>query len=218
MEDLTTNRKANIEQNAWDGNWYRRAYFDDGTPLGSSSNDECKIDSISQSWAILSGAGEKEHSRIALAEADKHLVRTDKKLIQLLDPPFDKSALNPGYIKGYVPGIRENGGQYTHAAIWLIMAHASSGNAEQAWKLMDMINPINHSGNAEGVAVYKVEPYVMAADVYSTAQNIGHAGWTWYSGSAGWMYQLITEWLLGLKYEGDKLRFAPCLPARMGAL
>ncbi len=205
--------RDNIELNAWDGNWYRRAYFDDGTPLGSATNDECQIDSISQSWAILSGAGTEDRARQALGEADKRLVKTDKKLIQLLDPPFDKSALNPGYIKGYVPGIRENGGQYTHAAIWLIMAHARLGNAERAWELLSLINPLNHALDEENVNLYKTEPYVSAADVYSVAPNAGRGGWTWYTGSAGWTYQLITEWLLGIKQEGTQLRFSPCIPA-----
>ena len=208
--------QENIEKNGWDGNWYRRAYFDDGTPLGSSTNEECRIDSISQSWAVLSGAGSRERIIQAVGEADKQLVKPDVKIIQLLDPPFDKATPNPGYIKGYVPGIRENGGQYTHAAIWLIMAQAELGNAERAWQLMDMINPINHATNPEDVSRYKIEPYVSAADVYSVAQNSGRGGWTWYTGSAGWMYQLIVECLLGLRQEADKLRFVPCIPAGWG--
>ena len=205
--------KANIEQHGWDGNWYRRAYFDDGTPLGSSGNVECQIDSISQSWAILSGAGDPGRTRIALASADKRLVHREDNFIQLLNPPFDKSSLDPVYIKGYVPGIRENGGQYTHAAIWMIMAYAKSGNPKRAWELLNMINPIHHGSTEEQIAVYKVEPYVVAADVYSVLQNKGRGGWTWYTGSAGWMYQLITEWLLGIRQEGSKLSFYPCVPA-----
>ncbi len=203
----------NLEENGWDGSWYRRAYFDDGAPLGSSSNDECQIDSISQSWSVLSGAAVPERSRLAVAAADKRLVRPDSMLIQLLDPPFDKSAMNPGYIKGYVPGIRENGGQYTHAAIWMIMAFAKIGNAKRAWELLSMINPLNHTMDESAVATYKTEPYVAAADVYSVAQNKGRGGWTWYTGSAGWMYQLIIESLLGLRLEGNKLRFKPCIPS-----
>ena len=205
--------QENIEKNGWDGNWYRRAYFDDGTPLGSASNVECRIDSISQSWAILSGAGDPERTLIALANADKYLVRPDLGLIQLLDPPFDKSALDPGYIKGYVPGIRENGGQYTHAAVWMIMAHAALGNTDRAWELLNMINPINHAKDAVGVEKYKIEPYVSAADVYSVAENSGRGGWTWYTGSAGWMYQLIMESLLGISQRGDQLRLSPRVPA-----
>lgn len=203
--------QRNIEENAWDGGWYRRAYFDDGTPLGSASNDECQIDSISQSWAILSGAGDNTRVRQAIEAADKRLVNPEKMLIQLLDPPFNVSALNPGYIKGYVPGIRENGGQYTHAAIWLIMAHAALGNAGRAWELMNMVNPINHALSAELVNLYKVEPYVMAADIYSIEENSGRGGWTWYTGSAGWMFQLIFERLLGFRLQGDVLSIAPCL-------
>lgn len=208
-----TRLQKNIEQNAWDGNWYRRAYFDDGTPLGSASNEECKIDSISQSWSVLSGAGDPERSRIAMNSMDEHLVRRDSALIQLLDPPFDKSNLNPGYIKGYVPGVRENGGQYTHGAIWAAMAFAKMGDSKRAWELLGMINPVNHAKSLEAVATYKVEPYVVSADVYGVAPHVGRGGWSWYTGSAGWLYRLILESLLGLRLEVDKLYFAPCLPA-----
>ena len=204
--------KDNIEKNGWDGEWYRRAYFDDGTPLGSSSNPECSIDSIAQSWSVLSGAGTKERSLQALTSADRRLVRKDLSLIQLLDPPFDKSDLNPGYIKGYVPGVRENGGQYTHAAIWLVMAFAESGNSGRAWELFQMINPVNHGNTPEAITRYKVEPYVLAADVYAMGEHGGRGGWTWYTGSAGWMYQLIVESFLGLVKEGNVLRITPCIP------
>ena len=205
--------RQNIELNGWDGEWYRRAYFDDGTPLGSSLNTECRIDSISQSWSVLSGAGEPRRSRTAMQAVDRYLVRRQEDLIQLLDPPFDHSDLNPGYIKGYVPGVRENGGQYTHAAIWTTMAFAALGDRERAWELFGMINPVNHGSTAEKIATYKVEPYVVAADVYAVAPHTGRGGWTWYTGSAGWMYRLIIESLLGLSLEVDKLRFTPCLPA-----
>ena len=205
--------QASIEQNGWDGGWYRRAYFDDGTPLGSASNPECQIDSISQSWAVLSGAGSKERTDIAMRAVDARLVRRDSKLIQLLDPPFDKSDLNPGYIRGYVPGVRENGGQYTHAAIWTAMAFARQGDAARAWELLDMINPVNHGRTADDIATYKVEPYVVAADVYGVAPHIGRGGWTWYTGSSGWMYRLILESLLGLRLLIDRLYFTPCVPA-----
>jgi cellobiose phosphorylase len=204
---------ANVEQNAWDGEWYRRAYFDDGTPLGTKGSDECQIDAIAQSWSVLSGAGNPQRSQMAMMQVDKRLVRRDSRLIQLLDPPFDKSTLNPGYIKGYVPGVRENGGQYTHGAIWTVMAFAALGDSRRAWELFDMINPINHASSAAAVAKYKVEPYVVAADVYAVAPHTGRGGWTWYTGSAGWMYRLILESLLGLTLEVDKLRFTPCLPA-----
>jgi cyclic beta-1,2-glucan synthetase len=204
--------RLSIEQNGWDGGWYRRAYFDDGSPLGSSANAECQIDSIAQSWSVLSGAGAAERSQTAMEALDKRLVRRDRKLVQLLDPPFDKSNLNPGYIKGYVPGVRENGGQYTHAAIWAAMAFAAMGDCSRAWELLAMINPVNHTSSPEAVATYKAEPYVVAADVYAVSPHIGRGGWSWYTGSASWMYRLILESLLGLRLEIDKLRFMPCLP------
>ncbi len=204
---------GNIERHAWDGGWYRRAYFDDGTPLGSAGNVECQIDSIAQSWSVLSGAGAPERSRLAMQALDQRLVRRDYSLVQLLEPPFDKSSLDPGYIRGYVPGVRENGGQYTHAAIWAAMAFAAQGDHARAWELFGMINPLHHGESPEKTAVYKVEPYVIAADVYAVAPHTGRGGWTWYTGSAGWMYRLILESLLGLRLAGDRLHFAPCLPA-----
>ena len=212
MEEAELLRR-NIEQHGWDGEWYRRAYFDDGTPLGSASSPECQIDSIAQSWSVLSGAGDPERTRLAMAALNKRLVRREDRLIQLLDPPFDTSSLQPGYIKGYVPGVRENGGQYTHAAIWAAMAFARLGDSRQAWELFDLINPINHARSPEETYIYKVEPYVVAADVYAVPPHTGRGGWTWYTGSAAWMYRLIVESLLGLKLEVDTLRLAPCLPA-----
>ena len=205
--------RRNIEEHGWDGEWYRRAYFDDGSPLGSASNPECQIDSIAQSWSVLSGAGDHERSRLAMEAVDARLVRREHGLIQLLDPPFDKSELNPGYIKGYVPGVRENGGQYTHAAIWAAMAFARLGDNRRAWELFTMINPVNHARSTDETATYKVEPYVVAADVYAVPPHTGRGGWTWYTGSAAWMYRLIVESLLGLRLEVDKLRLTPCLPA-----
>ncbi|MFN8705436.1 MAG: GH36-type glycosyl hydrolase domain-containing protein [Planctomyces sp.] len=204
--------RGHIEHNGWDGEWYRRAYFDDGTPLGSSQNAECQIDSISQSWSILSGAGTQERCRQAMESVDRRLVRTDAKLIQLLDPPFDHSDLNPGYIKGYVPGVRENGGQYTHSAIWTVMAFAAMGNSERAWELFNMFNPVNLGATPEGLSTYRVEPYVVAADVYGVAPHLGRGGWTWYTGSSGWMYRLITESLLGLRLDVNRLHFSPQPP------
>ncbi len=204
--------RGNIEKHGWDGEWYMRAFFDDGSPLGSADNPECRVDSIAQSWSVLSGAGDMGRSRTAMESVDKLLVRREHNLIQLLDPPFDKSNLNPGYIKGYVPGVRENGGQYTHAAIWTAMAFAALGDSRRAWDLLAMINPINHAKSAEEIAVYKGEPYVAAADVYAVPPHVGRGGWTWYTGSAGWMYRLIVESLLGLRLETDSLRFEPCLP------
>ncbi|HUR19698.1 MAG TPA: glycosyl hydrolase family 65 protein, partial [Vicinamibacterales bacterium] len=205
--------RRNLEQHAWDGSWYRRAYFDDGTPLGSSGNDECQIDSIAQSWSVLSGAGDPTRSLAAMDALDRRLVRRDQAVVLLLDPPFDKSSLNPGYIKGYVPGVRENGGQYTHGAIWAAMAFAGLGDTRRAWDLFSLINPVHHAATAEAVSVYKVEPYVVAADVYTVAPHEGRGGWTWYTGSAGWMYRLVLESLLGLRVDNGKLRFMPCVPA-----
>lgn len=204
--------QTNLEMHGWDGAWYRRAYYDDGTPLGSASNMECQIDSISQSWSVLSGAGNVERSHAAMVAVDQRLVRRNDGLVQLLDPPFDKSDHNPGYIKGYVPGVRENGGQYTHAAIWATMAFAKLGDKIHAWDLLNLINPLNHGRTPEEVETYKVEPYVIAADVYAVSPHIGRGGWTWYTGSSGWMYRLIIESILGLKLEAETLSFAPCLP------
>ena len=204
--------RNNIEANAWDGAWYRRAYFDDGTALGSSTNDECQIDSISQSWAVISNGGDPERARQAMAAVDQRLVQRDAQLIQLLAPPFDKSELEPGYIKGYVPGVRENGGQYTHAAIWTTMAFAMMSDRERAWELFAMLNPVNHGSTPEQVERYKVEPYVMCADIYAAPPHTGRGGWTWYTGAAGWMYRLAVETLLGLHLEVDHLRIAPCIP------
>jgi cellobiose phosphorylase len=211
--DQAMQLRSNIEANAWDGAWYRRAYFDDGTPLGSSGNDECKIDSISQSWAIISGAGDPDRARLAMSAVDKYLVRRDAQLVQLLAPPFDQSDLEPGYIKGYVPGVRENGGQYTHAAIWATMAFAMMGDKEHAWELFSMLNPINHGKTSEAIGRYKVEPYVMAADIYVAEPHTGRGGWTWYTGASGWMYRLSIETLLGVQLEVDQLRITPCVPA-----
>ena len=204
--------RENIEQQGWDGEWYRRAYFDNGEPLGSSTNAECQIDSLPQSWSVLSGAGDPARSQLAMDAVDRRLVSRDNGLIRLFDPPFDKSDLDPGYIKGYVPGVRENGGQYTHAAIWTAMAFAKLGDRRRAWELLALINPINHGSTSQQIATYKVEPYVVAADVYSVVPHTGRGGWTWYTGSASWMYRLMIESLLGLQLEVDKLRFKPCIP------
>jgi cellobiose phosphorylase len=201
-----------IEAQAWDGQWYRRAWFDDGEPLGSSASPECQIDSLPQSWAVISGAGDPVRSRQAMRAVDERLVRREAGLIKLFDPPFDSSPLDPGYIKGYVPGVRENGGQYTHGAIWTAMAFALMGETERAWELFGLLNPIHHGDTPERIAIYKVEPYVVAADVYAVAPHLGRGGWTWYTGSAGWMYRLLLETLLGVNLEGDWLRLAPRPP------
>ncbi len=208
-----TQLRARLEEHGWDGEWYRRAYFDDGAPLGSSRNLECQIDSIAQSWSVLSGAGDAERSRQAMEAVDRRLVRRGHGLIQLLDPPFNTSAMNPGYVRGYVPGVRENGGQYTHGAIWATMAFAALGDNRRAWELMAMLNPVHHGSSAKAIGTYKVEPYVVAADICALSPHTGRGGWTWYTGSSGWMYRLILESLLGLRREAATLRFAPCLPA-----
>jgi len=205
--------RQNLEQHGWDGEWYRRAYFDDGKPLGSATNVECRIDSVAQSWSVLSGAADRRRARMAMQAVDGKLVRRDSRLIQLLDPPFDRSEEDPGYIRGYVPGVRENGGQYTHGAIWVAMAFAALGERERAWELASIINPLNHARTEEEVATYKVEPYVIAADVYASSPHTGRGGWTWYTGSAGWMYRLIVESLLGVTLDNGRLFIAPCIPA-----
>ena len=204
--------QQNIEKHAWDGDWYLRAWFDNGEPLGASANPECQIDSLPQSWSVISGAGEPQRSRQAMQSVDQRLVRRHARLIQLFDPPFDKSPLNPGYIKGYIPGVRENGGQYTHGAIWTTMAFALMGEHDRAWELFALLNPIRHGGTPKQIATYKVEPYVVAADVYALAPHTGRGGWTWYTGSAGWMYRLLIETLLGVNLEGNQLRLSPRLP------
>ena len=211
--------RGKLETHGWDGDegseqgaWYRRAYFDDGTPLGSSENPECRIDSVPQSWAVLSGAARAKRARMAMQAVDTHLVRRADGLIQLLDPPFDTSSLVPGYIRGYLPGVRENGGQYTHAAVWAAMAFAELGAPARAWELLSMINPVNHARSAEDAARYKLEPYVVAADVYARQPHVGRGGWSWHTGAAGWMYRLTVESLLGLHREGAVLRLAPRLP------
>ncbi|WP_164126062.1 GH36-type glycosyl hydrolase domain-containing protein [Sphingobacterium luzhongxinii] len=202
-----------IETEGWDGEWYLRAYFDDGTPLGSKQNKDCRIDAIAQSWSVLSTAGLEDRKMKAMDALDKHLVNRKLKIIQLLTPAFDRSdEPNPGYIKGYIPGVRENGGQYTHAAIWSLMAFASLGNRKKTWELFDMLSPITHTLDLAAVDTYKVEPYVMAADVYANELNPGRGGWTWYTGSSGWMYQFIINSLLGLELSVNRLRFKPCFP------
>jgi len=210
--------KRNIAEHGWDGEWYRRAYFDNGAALGSAANTECRIDSISQSWSVLSGGGETERSAMGMKAVDKYLVRRDDAIIQLLDPPFDKTDMNPGYIKGYVPGVRENGGQYTHAAIWTMMAFAALGENEKVWELFSLINPLNHGNTAALMGKYKVEPYVIAADVYGADPHKGRGGWTWYTGSAGWTNHFILESLLGITVRDGKMHLKPCLPAAWPSL
>ena len=203
--------KRAVETSAWDGAWYRRAYFDDGSPLGSITSDECKIDSIAQSWSIISGAGDREHSRAAMRSFNEQLVLDDARLLLLLTPPFDKTTHDPGYIQGYLPGVRENGAQYTHAALWAALATAMSGDGDRALQLFQMLNPITHANTPEAVQLYKVEPYVIAADVYSAEGHVGRGGWTWYTGSAAWMYRIALEAILGFKKRGNTLLIEPCV-------
>lgn len=205
---------AAIEENAWDGNWYRRAFFDDGTPLGSSENSECKIDSIAQTWAVMSGGGDPQRAKLAMDSLMENLVQWEDGLIKLLAPPFAGGEAEPGYIKGYVPGVRENGGQYTHAAAWAIIAFAKLGNGDKAWELFRLINPVKHTGSHREYSRYKLEPYVMAADVYAAYPHMGRGGWSWYTGSAGWMYRAGLEYILGFKKNGNTLIMDPCIPRR----
>jgi cellobiose phosphorylase len=204
--------RQTLEANAWDGNWYRRAYYDDGTPLGSAESDECQIDSIAQSWAVLSKAGDPVHTAHATHAVADRLVRQEDQLVLLFTPPFDRTTHDPGYIKGYPPGIRENGGQYTHAALWVAWAFAELGEGDRAEALFRLLNPIYHGDTPEKVTRYQVEPYVVAADVYSMRPHTGRGGWTWYTGSAGWMVRLGVEAILGLHRVGKALQITPCIP------
>jgi cyclic beta-1,2-glucan synthetase len=198
---------------AWDGDWYRRAYFDDGTPLGSVQNVECKLDSLTQSWAVLAGTSQPVRAQRAMNAVRTHLMRRDAEIVLLLTPPFDRMSHDPGYIKGYLPGIRENGGQYTHAVAWSIIALARLGMGDEAMELFHMINPINHMRTAGGAENYRVEPYAIAADVYAHPMHVGRGGWTWYTGSAGWVYQAAIRWLLGMRRKGSTISVSPCIPA-----
>ncbi len=203
---------ASIEKHGWDGSWYRRAYYDDGTPLGSVTNSECKIASLPQSWSVISGLGDKERSDIAMSSVNNHLILEDKGMILLFTPPFDKSKKNPGYIKSYAKGLRENGGQYTHAAAWVIYAYALLGEGTKAYELFEMLNPISHSRSFFLANQYKVEPYVMPADIYYVPPHEGRGGWTWYTGAAGWMYRVFLDGIIGLKIRGKKLYISPSVP------
>jgi cyclic beta-1,2-glucan synthetase len=204
--------RASLEKEAWDGDWYRRAFFDDGTPLGSSVNPECRIDSIAQSWSVIHAGAPDDRARRAMDSVEEYLVHRGDGLVLLFTPPFDNWDVDPGYIKGYLPGIRENGGQYTHAAIWSVIAFATLGDGDRAGELFGLLNPINHAGTRAGIHRYRVEPYVAAADVYSEAPHVGRGGWTWYTGSAGWMYRAGVEWILGFRLRGAQLLVDPCIP------
>ena len=209
---LAEQLSKSLESNAWDGDWYLRAFYDDGSRLGSHENTECRIDSIAQSWAVLSGAVDPLRAAQAMESVNGWLVKQAEQMILLFTPPFDKSARDPGYIKGYLPGVRENGGQYTHAAIWTAWAFAKLGQGDRAVELFRMLNPISHTDTPEKVARSKVEPYVLAADIYSEPPHTGRGGWTWYTGSSGWMYRLGIEAILGITRIGKSLTINPCIP------
>jgi len=202
-----------VDREAWDGAWYRRAYFDDGAPLGSAANDECRIDSLGQSWAVIAGGGDPQRAREGMENLDRLLIDRQAGIIKLFTPSFDKTVHDPGYIKGYVPGIRENGGQYTHAAVWTVMAFARLGDADRANALFEMINPVARSDSRVEVQRYRVEPYVMAADIYGEAPHTGKGGWTWYTGAAGWYYRVGLEDILGFDLQAGMLTLRPCIPA-----
>ncbi|HEV2763399.1 MAG TPA: hypothetical protein VGV38_10525, partial [Pyrinomonadaceae bacterium] len=209
----TEQLKKALEEHAWDGDWYRRAYFDDGTPLGSAQNEECRIDSIVQSWGVISAAADPHRAQRAMASVEEYLIRRGDGLVILFTPPFDKSPLDPGYIKGYVPGVRENGGQYTHAALWMLIAYALLGDGDRAGELFALLNPVNHASTRAGLHKYKVEPYVAAGDVYALWPHTGRGGWTWYTGSSGWMYRAGLEYMLGFQLRaGNRLLINPCVP------
>ena len=205
-----------MEEHGWDGAWYRRAYDDAGVPLGSSASEECRIDSIAQSWSVICGGGRPERRLQAMRSLEEHLVDREARLVRLLTPPFDHGPQDPGYIKGYLPGVRENGAQYTHAAVWAVLARAVAGDGEGALELFQMLNPLNHARTAAEVATYKVEPYVVAADVYTAEGQRGRGGWTWYTGSASWMYRVGLEAILGFTRRGATLQLLPCVPAAWG--
>jgi cyclic beta-1,2-glucan synthetase len=204
--------QTSLESHGWDGDWYRRAYFDDGTAMGSAANAECRIDSIAQSWSVLSGAATPDRAKQAMASLDRHLIRRGEGLALLLTPPFERSSPDPGYIQAYPAGIRENGGQYTHAAAWAVIAFAQLGDGDKAGELFSLLNPINHALTHDAAMRYRVEPYVVAADIYSEPPQVGRGGWTWYTGSAAWMYRAGLEWILGIRVTGTKLWLDPCVP------
>ena len=211
-KEIKMKLKRALNTNGWDGRWYKRAYMDDGSSLGSVENDECRIDSIAQSWSIISNAGDNDKKYISMESLENHLVDKENGIIKLLDPPFEKGKLEPGYIKAYLPGVRENGGQYTHASCWVIIAESILGFGDKALELYKMINPIEHTRTRDAVQKYKVEPYVIPADIYGAGNLAGRGGWTWYTGSASWYYKAGIEYILGLKIENNVMTVEPCIP------
>ena len=211
-KEIKMKLKRALNTNGWDGRWYKRAYMDDGSSLGSVENDECRIDSIAQSWSIISNAGDNDKKYISMESLENHLVDKENGIIKLLDPPFEKGKLEPGYIKAYLPGVRENGGQYTHASCWVIIAESILGFGDKALELYRMINPIEHTRTRDAVQKYKVEPYVIPADIYGAGNLAGRGGWTWYTGSASWYYKAGIEYILGLKIENNVMTVKPCIP------
>ncbi|HEY9541673.1 MAG TPA: glycosyl transferase family 36, partial [Luteimonas sp.] len=211
-EQAAATVRKGLDDGGWDGQWYRRGYYDDGTPLGSRESDECRIDAIAQSWSVIAGGGDPAHARSAMEQVDRQLILRDEKVALLFTPPFQHTDHDPGYIKAYPPGLRENGGQYTHGAQWSIFAFSKMGDGDRAFELFSLINPVHHASTPEGVARYKVEPYVAVADVYSVEPHVGRGGWTWYTGSGAWLYRAGLEAILGFYLQGDKLRLDPCIP------
>ena len=211
-QEIKTNLKKALNTRGWDGRWYKRAYMDNGASLGSMENDECRIDSIAQSWSVISNAGDNDKKYISIESLENHLVDKENGIIKLLDPPFEKGKLEPGYIKAYLPGVRENGGQYTHASCWAIMAEAMLGFGDNATLLYKMINPIEHTRTREAVQKYKVEPYAIPADIYGAGNLAGRGGWTWYTGSSSWYYKVGIEYILGIRIEEGRMTIKPCIP------
>jgi cyclic beta-1,2-glucan synthetase len=204
--------KHALDRNAWDGAWFRRAYFDDGSPLGSAYNSECRIDSIAQSWATISGAADPTRARQAMDSVSEYLVKRGDDMVLLFTPPFSLGVPDPGYVKGYLPGVRENGAQYTHAGAWCVIAYAMQGDGDRAYELFSMLNPINHASTRGGAHRYKIEPYVVPGDVYSEPPHVGRGGWSWYTGAAGWLYRAGIEYLLGIRVQGTSVQIEPCIP------
>ena len=215
--ETVTKVRAALEDSGWDGAWYRRGYYDNGTPLGASENTQCRIDAIAQSWSIMANANDSAHATQAMAAVEQHLICKEERLALLFTPAFDHPEEDPGYIAAYPPGLRENGGQYTHGAIWSIFAFAMQGEGDKAGALFELINPLRHADNAQAIERYKVEPYVACADVYSVDPHIGRGGWTWYTGSAAWLYRAGLEAILGFRLQGDRLLVDPCIPRQWPA-